>query len=123
MLRRPPGSKLTDTLFPYTPRFRSKRPRDLATKQAAASVGQLALAHAWGTSFARYGRTVGQVLLTADDIARRAQHRNAQRTLDRLRALHAVAIVNERSEEHTSEPQSLMRSPYAVFRLKKKKTK
>ncbi len=43
------------------------RPRDLATKQAAASVGQLALAHAWGTSFARYGRTVGQVLLTADD--------------------------------------------------------
>ncbi len=40
-----------------------KRPTDLATKQAAASVGQLSLAHAWGTSFARYGRTVGQGLL------------------------------------------------------------
>ncbi|ANS29539.1 MULTISPECIES: glutamate 5-kinase [Rhodococcus] len=81
----------------------TKRPRDLATKQAAASVGQLALAHAWGTSFARYGRTVGQVLLTADDIARRAQHRNAQRTLDRLRALHAVAIVNENDTVATAE--------------------
>ena len=34
------------------------RPRDLATKQAAASVGQLALAHAWGTSFARFDRVV-----------------------------------------------------------------
>lgn len=79
------------------------RPRDLATKQAAASVGQLALAHAWGTSFARYGRTVGQVLLTADDIARRTQHRNAQRTLDRLRALHAVAIVNENDTVATTE--------------------
>ena len=43
----------------------TKRPTDLATKQAAASVGQLALAHAWGTSFARYERTVGQVLLSA----------------------------------------------------------
>ncbi|RVW11067.1 glutamate 5-kinase [Prescottella agglutinans] len=79
------------------------RPRDLATKQAAASVGQLALAHSWGTSFARYGRTVGQVLLTADDIARRTQHRNAQRTLDRLRALHAVAIVNENDTVATTE--------------------
>ncbi len=81
----------------------SKRPQDLATKQAAASVGQLALAHAWGTSFHRYGRTVGQVLLTADDIARRTQYRNAQRTLDRLRALHAVAVVNENDTVATTE--------------------
>ncbi|MCK8670606.1 glutamate 5-kinase [Rhodococcus sp. HM1] len=81
----------------------TSRPRDLATKQAAASVGQLALAHAWGTSFARYGRTVGQVLLTADDIGRRTQHRNAQRTLDRLRALHAVPVVNENDTVATTE--------------------
>jgi len=73
----------------------SSRPHDLATKQAAASVGQLALAHAWGTSFARYGRPVGQVLLVADDFHRREHHRNAQRTLDRLRTLGAIAIVNE----------------------------
>ncbi|MFF3226240.1 glutamate 5-kinase [Nocardia suismassiliense] len=79
------------------------RPRDLATKQAAASVGQLALAHAWGTSFARYGRTVGQVLLSADDFARREHHRNAQRTLDRLRSLGAVAVVNENDTVATEE--------------------
>ncbi|MCW4355253.1 glutamate 5-kinase [Hoyosella sp. YIM 151337] len=80
-----------------------KRPQDLATKQAAASVGQLAMAQAWSTSFARYGRVVGQVLLTADDIARRAQHRNAQRTLERLRALRAVAVVNENDTVATTE--------------------
>ncbi|WP_416383170.1 glutamate 5-kinase [Nocardia brasiliensis] len=81
----------------------SSRPRDLATKQAAASVGQLALAHAWGTSFARYDRTVGQVLLSADDFARREHHRNAQRTLDRLRSLGAIAVVNENDTVATEE--------------------
>ncbi|MEU2123877.1 glutamate 5-kinase [Nocardia niwae] len=81
----------------------TSRPRDLATKQAAASVGQLALAHAWGTSFARYHRTVGQVLLSADDFARREHHRNAQRTLDRLRSLGAVAVVNENDTVATEE--------------------
>lgn len=80
-----------------------KRPTDLATKQAAASVGQLALAYAWGTSFARYGRTVGQVLLTSDDISNRAHHANAQRTLDRLRSLGAVGIVNENDTVATNE--------------------
>ena len=79
------------------------RPRDLATQQAAASVGQLALVQAWSSSFARYGRTVGQVLLTADDIANRSQHRNAQRTLDRLRALAVVPIVNENDTVATAE--------------------
>lgn len=79
------------------------RPKDLATKQAVASVGQLALAHAWGTSFARFDRTVGQVLLTADDIARRSQHRNAQRTFDRLRAMGTVAVVNENDTVATTE--------------------
>ena len=48
----------------------SKRPTDLATKQAAASVGQVALVNAWSAAFGRFGRTVGQVLLTADDVAR-----------------------------------------------------
>ncbi|HEU4360217.1 MAG TPA: glutamate 5-kinase [Mycobacterium sp.] len=81
----------------------SRRPTDLATKQAAASVGQVALVNAWSTAFARYGRTVGQVLLTAQDISMRVQHTNAQRTLDRLRALHAVAIVNENDTVATNE--------------------
>lgn len=81
----------------------SKRPTDLATKQAAASVGQVALVNAWSSAFAIYSRTVGQVLLTAHDIAMRVQHNNAQRTLDRLRALHAVAIVNENDTVATNE--------------------
>ncbi|MGO4443665.1 glutamate 5-kinase [Mycobacterium sp. 2YAF39] len=81
----------------------SKRPADLATKQAAASVGQVALVNAWNTAFARYERTVGQVLLTAHDISMRVQHTNAQRTLDRLRVLHAVAIVNENDTVATNE--------------------
>lgn len=81
----------------------SIRPKDLATKQAAASVGQVALIKAWSAAFHRYDRTVGQVLLTAQDIAARAQHNNAQRTLDRLRALHAVAIVNENDTVATNE--------------------
>jgi glutamate 5-kinase len=81
----------------------SRRPRDLATKQAAASVGQVALVNSWSAAFARYGRTVAQVLLTAHDISIRASHTNAQRTLDRLRALHAVAIVNENDTVATNE--------------------
>ena len=81
----------------------SRRPTDLATKQAAASVGQVALVNSWSTAFGRYRRTVGQVLLTAHDIAMRVQATNAQRTLDRLRALHAVAIVNENDTVATNE--------------------
>ncbi|BAX93580.1 glutamate 5-kinase [Mycobacterium shigaense] len=81
----------------------NRRPKDLATKQAAASVGQVALVNAWSAAFSRYGRTVGQVLLSAQDISMRAQHTNAQRTLDRLRALHAVAIVNENDTVATNE--------------------
>src|SRR6516225_1528941 len=81
----------------------SRRPKDLATKQAAASVGQVALVNSWSAAFARYGRAVGQVLLTAHDISMRVSHTNAQRTLDRLRALHAVAIVNENDTVATNE--------------------
>jgi glutamate 5-kinase len=81
----------------------TRRPTDLATKQAAASVGQVALINSWSTAFARYDRTVGQVLLTAHDISMRAQHTNAQRTLDRLRALRAVGIVNENDTVATNE--------------------
>ena len=81
----------------------TRRPTDLATKQAAASVGQVALVNSWSAAFGRYDRTVGQVLLTAHDISMRVQHTNAARTLDRLRALHAVAIVNENDTVATNE--------------------
>jgi glutamate 5-kinase len=80
-----------------------RRPRDLATQQAAASVGQLALAHAYAASFARYSLTVGQVLLTADDVVRRSHYRNAQRTFSKLLALKTVPVVNENDTVATEE--------------------
>ncbi|MGH3977395.1 MAG: glutamate 5-kinase [Pseudonocardiaceae bacterium] len=80
-----------------------RRPRDLATQQAAASVGQLALAHAYSASFGRHALTVGQVLLTSDDMVRRAHYRNAQRTFARLRGLGVVAVVNENDTVVTDE--------------------
>jgi len=81
----------------------TQRPTDLATKQAAAAVGQVHLAHQWGRSFARYHRTIGQVLLTASDAGRRDRARNAQRTIDRLRQMRAIPIVNENDTVATSE--------------------
>ncbi|MGH3935164.1 MAG: glutamate 5-kinase [Pseudonocardiaceae bacterium] len=80
-----------------------RRPRDLATQQAAASVGQLALAHAYTESWGRHGRTVGQVLLTSDDMVRRAHYRNAQRTFARLRGLGVLPVVNENDTVVTDE--------------------
>jgi glutamate 5-kinase len=79
------------------------RPRDLATQQAAASVGQGLLMRAYTESFARHGRIVGQVLLTVDDVVRRAHYRNAYRTLRRLLDLGAVPIVNENDTVATEE--------------------
>lgn len=79
------------------------RPTDLPTKQAAAAVGQVYLAHQWGISFARYGRAVGQVLLTASDAGQRDRARNAQNTIDRLRQLRTVPIINENDTVATSE--------------------
>ncbi|GIH90314.1 glutamate 5-kinase [Planobispora siamensis] len=81
----------------------SARPRDLATQQAAASVGQGVLVARYTSSFARYGLRVGQVLLTADDMMRRAHHVNAQRTLNRLLELGIVPVVNENDTVATDE--------------------
>src|SRR3546814_11156661 len=83
MIRRPPRSTRTDTLFPYTTLFRSAHPdRDDGREVAARDLQGLA--------------------------RRAARQRQEGR--------------EERSEEHTSELQSLMRISYAVFCLKKKKT-
>ena len=79
------------------------RPRELATQQAAASVGQGLLIARYAAAFARHGIGVGQVLLTADDLMRRAHYRNAQRTLDRLLELHMLPIVNENDTVATDE--------------------
>ncbi|MEW1772165.1 glutamate 5-kinase [Streptomyces sp. NPDC086777] len=80
-----------------------RRPRDLARQQAAASVGQGLLVARYTASFARYAVRVGQVLLTSDDMSRRAHHRNASRTLDKLLAMGAFPIVNENDTVATDE--------------------
>jgi glutamate 5-kinase len=79
------------------------RPRDLASAQAAASVGQLRLVQTYADAFGRHDLTVGQVLLTADDLTRRSHYRNAERTLERLLALGALPIVNENDTVATEE--------------------
>lgn len=81
----------------------TRRPRDLATQQAAASVGQGLLMRAYTTSFAQLGHQVGQVLLTVDDVTRRSHYRNAYRTLRRLIDLGAVPIINENDTVATEE--------------------
>ncbi|WP_181766340.1 glutamate 5-kinase, partial [Streptomyces albidus (ex Kaewkla and Franco 2022)] len=81
----------------------ARRPRDLARQQAAASVGQGLLVARYTASFARYGRRVGQVLLTSDDTSRRAHYRNAYRTLEQLLAMGAVPVVNENDTVATEE--------------------
>jgi glutamate 5-kinase len=81
----------------------ARRPFDLATQQAAASVGQGALVAAYQRAFGAHGLTVGQVLLTADDVTRRSHYTNARRTLDRLLELGIVPIVNENDTVATQE--------------------
>jgi glutamate 5-kinase len=79
------------------------RPRDLATQQAAASVGQGLLIARYTAAFARHGLGTGQVLLTADDLMRRVHYRNAQRTLERLLELGMVPVINENDTVATDE--------------------
>src|SRR3546814_7347562 len=92
MLRRPPISTRTDTLFPYTPLFRSADPQCVP-----------------GFCVADFARRAGRAGLRTGRVG-------AYRAPRTTRA-------NARSEEHTSELQSLMRISYAVFCLKKKNVK
>ena len=81
----------------------ARRPRDLATQQAAASVGQGLLVHRYNEEFARHGIIAGQVLLTADDVTRRSHYRNAYRTFAKLLELGVLPVVNENDTVATTE--------------------
>lgn len=81
----------------------ARRPRGLAAQQAAASVGQGLLAHHYQQAFAAHDIVTGQVLLTADDVTRRAHYRNAQQTFAKLLEMGALPIVNENDTVATSE--------------------
>src|SRR3546814_8116916 len=129
MIRRPPRSTRTDTLFPYTTLFRSAngraalcysfvgdggRPETLTDRLAA---GDLAtLDRVLLTLFGRLNQSwYGSSQIKAEaDLARYYLHRYFEGPIA------AAEAENRRSEEHTSELQSLMRISYAVFCLKKK---
>src|SRR3546814_1305168 len=108
MIRRPPRSTRTDTLFPYTTLFRSALVEQSVCHSLYRKRGQHSTR-----------RTPGRRLESMGRPARPESHertRPGSGACGRLRLAH-------RSEEHTSELQSLMRISYAVFCLKTKKQK
>lgn len=75
----------------------------LEGSQAAAAVGQIALAHAWNASLARHGVTTGQVLVTLDDTETRRRYLNARATIGALLKVGAIPVINENDTVATSE--------------------
>jgi len=80
-----------------------ERPMDLATQQAAASVGQNLLIFRYQDSLDRYDIVAGQVLLTASDLENATPRGNAERAMERLLALRILPIVNENDTVATHE--------------------
>src|SRR3546814_10460227 len=109
MIRRPPNSTRTDTLFPYTTLFRSQE-----------SLGREVRHDAFRQS--ERDRRRSRALSGRSDQAWRRYDRRRRLHL-RLHGQCESHAASARSEEHTSELQSLMRISYAVFCLKKKKIK
>src|SRR3546814_4736246 len=107
MIRRPPRSTRTDTLFPYTTLFRSLHARQRADRAGDAGAGDRD-----AETLSRYREDAFR-----GPIASAFPHRSR----GGARAPAVAAAPAARSEEHTSELQSLMRISYAVFCLKKKK--
>src|SRR3546814_9312633 len=112
MIRRPPRSTRTDTLFPYTTLFRSK---------VIATTDEAIVVKTGRAEFAVLDRTL--VTEVPDEGAKVQVEPYVRRRFDGQRADTPEEQTEfTRSEEHTSELQSLMRISYAVFCLKKKHT-
>jgi glutamate 5-kinase len=78
-------------------------PLALEASQAAAAVGQIALAHAWAETLAARGLTAAQILLTLGDTEERRRYLNARTTIAKLLEMHCVPVVNENDTVATSE--------------------
>src|SRR3546814_2242402 len=113
MIRRPPRSTRTDTLVPYTTLFRSGRqpPRRFWCFRSRAEDDQFLSC--------RLERIFGRCRCSRGGPIRRKRGRRRRCQLAEARATR-LGQADARSEEHTSELQSLMRISYAVFCLKKK---
>src|SRR3546814_9471973 len=123
MIRRPPRSTRTDTLFPYTTLFRSVVPararrQRLDHQRSGLGVALSVRRDPWTEGS---GASSGDYPLPAQ-ATRRAERRRSGAAA-RGGAGDQVQGRTRRSEEHTSELQSLMRISYAVFCLKKKKNR
>ena len=79
------------------------KPQDMPTKQAAAAVGQCELMYVYDNLFQEYNHTVGQILITGEDLADQTRHDNFTNTLNRLIELGAIPIINENDTIATSE--------------------
>ena len=75
----------------------------LEESQAAAAVGQIALARAWSESLSRDGIVAGQILLTLGDTEERRRYLNARATINQLLKIGAVPIINENDTVATTE--------------------
>src|SRR3546814_9666312 len=104
MIRRPPRSTRTDTLFPYTTLFRS----------APVIAHVLLVVHRHD-----HGAGAQEQQRLEEGVREQMEHRPAERAHAGGEE-HVAELATGRSEEHTSELQSLMRISYAVFCLKKK---
>ena len=78
-------------------------PLKLPESQAAASVGQIALARLWAEVLGRHGIAAGQILVTLTDTEQRERYLNARNTIETLLALKAVPVVNENDTVATDE--------------------
>lgn len=79
------------------------RPKDLASQQAAASVGQGLLIAKYNEALSKHKLVAAQVLLTIEDVVRRSHYQSAQRTLTKLLSLGVVPIINENDSVGTQE--------------------
>src|SRR3546814_8887336 len=116
MVRQPPRSTRTDTLLPYTTLFRSpERRRDARAvrRHRVPRAGRPGVAGVPRQAGGRRARQAAQPRLQVEP--------NARRLGPAVVGGRALLRPADRSEEHTSELQSLMRLSYAVFCLKKKK--
>lgn len=81
----------------------TRRPKDLATQQAAAAVGQSLIMTRYTEIFSRYDVKISQVLVTAEDLMHRSRYHNVHRQLERLLDLGVLPIVNENDAVATHE--------------------
>ena len=80
-----------------------ERPKDIATKQAAAAVGQCELMYRYDKLFAEYHHTVAQILLTGSDFQSEDRYKNFSNTISRLLELNTIPIINENDTIATDE--------------------